>query len=179
MPTSFPFASMPQGAIPAAPFMMSGAPMAFAPPPGMMSMPFPAPQPFPAMISQQQPQSQSQQPQQPPRGSQPPQMMGPPLFSTMMAPAATASNGQLLPGGIHPEFPQLGPVQPYPTAVTPMDDMLLARLNQIPPQNDGLPGFPYIGAPFIGIYDESKVGGAQKEYEAPADYDDEVRGTQV
>eukprot|EP00960_Hanusia_phi_P027561 746889-Hanusia_phi.AAC.7 len=173
MPTSFPFASMPQGAIPAGPFMFSGAPMSFAPP--MMSMQYPAPQP----LAFSQPQSQSQQP---PRGSQPPQMMAPPLFSTMMAPIppnVTTSGGQVLPGGVHPEFPQLGPVQPYPTTVTPMDDILLARLNQIPPQNDGLPGFPYIGAPYIGVYDESKMGEAQKEYEAPADYDDEVRGTQV
>lgn len=42
---------------------------------------------------------------------------------------------------------------------------------------DGLPGFPYIGAPYIGEY----KGNAEEEpaeYEAPAD-DDEVRGTQV
>ena len=42
---------------------------------------------------------------------------------------------------------------------------------------DGLTGFPYIGAPYIGEY----KGNAEEEpaeYEAPAD-DDEVRGTQV
>ena len=43
---------------------------------------------------------------------------------------------------------------------------------------DGLPGFPYIGAPFIGEYQGGDKEEEQAEYEAPAD-DDEVRGTQV
>lgn len=43
---------------------------------------------------------------------------------------------------------------------------------------DGLPGFPYIGAPFIGEYQGEKEQEAVEEYDAPQD-DDEVRGTQV
>jgi len=43
---------------------------------------------------------------------------------------------------------------------------------------DGLPGFPYIGAPFIGDYQEDKEEENMEEYDVPVD-DDEVRGTQV
>lgn len=83
-------------------------------------------------------------------------------------------------GAIHPDFPQLGPAQPYPTVVTPMDEQLLARLHQMghTAGADGMPGYPYIGAPYIGIYNAEQDGGAEE----PAPYqaeDDEVRGTQV
>jgi hypothetical protein len=41
---------------------------------------------------------------------------------------------------------------------------------------DGLPGFPYIGAPFIGEYQKDEP--EETQYDAPAE-DDDVRGTQV
>jgi hypothetical protein len=43
----------------------------------------------------------------------------------------------------------------------------------------GLPGFPYIGAPYIGDYNKDLIG---EEPDAEGEYpveDDEVRGTQV
>lgn len=43
---------------------------------------------------------------------------------------------------------------------------------------DGLPGFPYIGAPYIGEYQGEEKGEETEAYE-PAQDDDEVRGTQV
>lgn len=42
---------------------------------------------------------------------------------------------------------------------------------------DGLPGFPYIGAPFIGEYQKDEQP-EEPQYDAPAE-DDDVRGTQV
>ena len=84
------------------------------------------------------------------------------------------------PPNVHPEFPHLGPQQAYPTTCTPQDEMLLHKLYSMYGQQegrDGLPGFPYIGAPYIGEYQGEKTEEAE-EY-APAEDDDEVRGTQV
>ena len=66
--------------------------------------------------------------------------------------------------------------------VTPQDEMLLARLHQLghTAGMDGLPGYPYIGAPYIGVYSGDNEAPAYAD--EPATYtaeDDEVRGTQV
>lgn len=84
-------------------------------------------------------------------------------------------------GTVHPEWPQLGPAQPYPTMVTPMDEQLLARLHAMghTAGADGLPGYPYIGAPYIGVYSADQDGAANEEPYTAAAEDDEVRGTQV
>jgi len=82
-------------------------------------------------------------------------------------------------GAVHPDFPQLGPAQPYPTAVTQFDEQLLARLHQMghTAGADGMPGYPYIGAPYIGIYNNDQAPAEEAvPYQAE---DDEVRGTQV
>ena len=83
-------------------------------------------------------------------------------------------------GAVHPDFPQLGPAQPYPKTVTASDEQLLARLHQMghTAGADGMPGYPYIGAPYIGMYNANQEAAAEE----PAPYqaeDDEVRGTQV
>merc|ERR1711966_344376 len=70
----------------------------------------------------------------------------------------------------------LGPAQPYPTTVTMQDEMLLQRLAGMKAGDGGLPGYPYIGAPYIGVYKGDAEGG-EEEYVPQAD--DEVRGTQV
>mmetsp|Transcript_57079 Transcript_57079/g.140031 ORF Transcript_57079/g.140031 Transcript_57079/m.140031 type:complete len:170 (-) Transcript_57079:105-614(-) len=86
-------------------------------------------------------------------------------------------------GAVHPDFPQFGPAQPYPTTVTPQDEMLLQRLQQMGHTAgvDGLPGYPYIGAPYIGVWSSANEEGYQPPAEEPAYTadEDEVRGTQV
>ena len=72
--------------------------------------------------------------------------------SMMMAPQPMMMAPQ--PTG-HPDFPHLGPQQPYPTTCTAHDEMLLHKLYSMYGQEegrDGLPGFPYIGAPYVGEY---------------------------
>jgi len=115
-----------------------------------------------------------------PMATMPSMTMGAPTMtmpSMMMAPQMMAPQGP-----VHPEFPHLGPQQAYPTTCTVQDDMMLQKLYSMYGQQegrDGLPGFPYIGAPFIGEYQgEEKEEEAVEEYDAPVD-DDEVRGTQV
>merc|ERR1712216_1038110 len=100
--------------------------------------------------------------------------MGAPISFAAPAPA----------GEIHPEFPHLGPKQDYPTTCTPQDEMLLQKLyamygTEEGKDGTGLPGFPYIGAPYIGDYNKDLIG---EEPDAEGEYpveDDEVRGTQV
>mmetsp|Transcript_51537 Transcript_51537/g.122731 ORF Transcript_51537/g.122731 Transcript_51537/m.122731 type:complete len:154 (+) Transcript_51537:39-500(+) len=107
-------------------------------------------------------------------GSARPMVYGSAMPMGSAAPVAT--------GPVHPDFPQLGAPQAYPTTVTPQDEQLLMRLQQLGYKagQDGLPGFPYIGAPYIGVYDHSQEAGEEEQQEeyAAAD-DDEVRGTQV
>ena len=96
----------------------------------------------------------------------------------MMVPQAPPQPGE--PGYVHPEFPHLGPIQAYPETCTPQDEMMLQKLYSMYGQQearDGLPGFPYIGAPFIGDYKTKEEEEVEMPYE-PQD-DEEVRGTQV
>ncbi|MGB1602746.1 MAG: hypothetical protein ACPIOQ_58990 [Promethearchaeia archaeon] len=68
-------------------------------------------------------------------------------------------------------------MQAKPTSWNQQDEMLLHKLYAMygtEPSKDGLPGFPYIGAPLIGAYE----GDAPAAEEDPTDYD-EVSGTQV
>merc|ERR1711966_581482 len=92
----------------------------------------------------------------------------------VMAPAPPAPG---TPGYVYKDFAHLGPVQAKPTSWNQQDEMLLHKLYAMygtEPSKDGLPGFPYIGAPLIGAYE----GDAPAAEEDPID-DDEVRGTQV
>jgi hypothetical protein len=94
-----------------------------------------------------------------------------------------AMQAQTIPG-VHPDFPQFGPAQPYPTTVTPYDEMLLQKLQMMghTAGADGLPGYPYIGAPYIGVYSAQNDADYVPQDE-PTTYqaqdEDEVRGTQV
>ncbi len=72
----------------------------------------------------------------------------------------------------------LGPPQPYPTTVTYEDEILLQRLAGMTPGQDNLPGYPYIGAPYIGEWKGDAQPAPQEEEYVPEN-DDEVRGTQV
>ena len=115
----------------------------------------------------------------------------PPMMGTISAPIVqgvapqfpmmATGYGQV--GAVHPDFPQFGPAQPYPTMVTPQDEMLLQQLHRMghTAGMDGLPGYPYIGAPYIGVYSAANEDGVAAE--EPAAYaaadEDEVRGTQV
>mmetsp|Transcript_41595 Transcript_41595/g.64919 ORF Transcript_41595/g.64919 Transcript_41595/m.64919 type:complete len:214 (-) Transcript_41595:104-745(-) len=116
--------------------------------------------------------------------------MGAPMSAPMGAPIMMGATQGIqanpaapyMQGTVHPEFPQLGAAQPYPTTVTPQDEMLLQRLNAMGPAGtDGMPGYPYIGAPYIGVYkgENEFSEGNQEEYVPPQQDDDEVRGTQV
>ena len=68
----------------------------------------------------------------------------------------------------------------YPTKVTQEDELLLSKLQALGATagTDGLPGFPYIGAPYIGVYNDD--AGAPPADEPQEQYEEEdVRGTQV
>ena len=68
----------------------------------------------------------------------------------------------------------------YPTKVTQEDELLLAKLQALGATagTDGLPGFPYIGAPYIGVYNDDAAPAPQEEQQEQYDEED-VRGTQV
>jgi hypothetical protein len=73
----------------------------------------------------------------------------------------------------------------YPNKVTQEDEMLLAKLQSLGPTagTDGLLGFPYIGAPYIGVYDDNAGAGPPPEDDSepqePQYEEEDVRGTQV
>lgn len=70
----------------------------------------------------------------------------------------------------------------YPTKVTQEDEMLLAKLQSFGATagQDGLPGFPYIGAPYIGVYNDDAGAEQQEVPQEEEPYEEEdVRGTQV
>lgn len=107
------------------------------------------------------------------------------VAGTMQAPmmgAPTMMMSATIPG-VHPDFPQFGPAQPYPTVVTPQDELLLRQLQSLghTAGMDGLPGYPYIGAPYIGVYSAQNDAYGEAPAEEPAYNadEDEVRGTQV
>jgi hypothetical protein len=68
----------------------------------------------------------------------------------------------------------------YPTKVTHDDELLLKKLEAFGTTagTDGLPGFPYIGAPYIGVYNDDSGPLPQDEPEEQYEEED-VRGTQV
>merc|ERR1711865_69265 len=165
---------MPMGGMPMQGMPMGGMPMQGMPMQGM---------PMQGMPMQGSVQIPIQGQQMAPMATMPSMTMGAPTMtmgSMMMPPQMMAPQGET--GSIWREFPHLGPQQALPTTSTFQDDMLLQKLYSMYGQQearDGLPGFPYIGAPFIGEYKgEEQEEEAVEEYDAPVDHD-EVRGTQV
>mmetsp|Transcript_12358 Transcript_12358/g.24592 ORF Transcript_12358/g.24592 Transcript_12358/m.24592 type:complete len:191 (-) Transcript_12358:40-612(-) len=158
-------APMPVGAMPMAPMPMQGS---AAPAPTMTMQ---------APIQMQQAPTMTMQAPMPMTIQAPmtqtmmaPMPMGPPMGMPMGAPMGMPMGG----GEI-----DLGPPQPYPTTVTYNDEMLLQRLAGMTPGQDNLPGYPYIGAPYIGEYKGDAEEQPTEEAYTPAQDDDEVRGTQV
>merc|ERR1711966_263023 len=104
-------------------------------------------------------------------------MMGAPMMGAPMM-GAPMMGAPIMMGAPQMEVTEasLGPAQPYPTTVTMQDEMLLQRLAGMKAGDGDLPGYPYIGAPYIGVYKGDAEGG---EEECVPQDDDEVRGTQV